>query len=59
MTASENQIIVYHPTDSVELGVCLGNDTIWLTQTQLYALFQRDISIIRGHIKNIFAEKVG
>lgn len=45
MTAHENQIVVYQPNDSVRRDVCLENDTVWLTQAQLCALFQRDVSI--------------
>ena len=34
----------------------LENETVWLTQAQLCDLFQRDVSVISRHIKNIFAE---
>lgn len=32
------------------------NETVWLTQSQLSALFQKDQSVIARHIKNVFAE---
>ena len=56
MSVSENQIVVYQPNESVRLDVRLENDTVWLTQAQLCELFQRDVSVISRHIKNIFAE---
>lgn len=52
----ENQIVVYQPNDSVRRDVRLENDTVWLAQAQLCALFQRDVSVISRHIKNIFVE---
>ncbi|MBR3822497.1 MAG: virulence RhuM family protein, partial [Kiritimatiellae bacterium] len=36
--------------------VRLENETVWLTQAQLCELFQRDVSVISRHIKNIFSE---
>ena len=56
MNASENQIIVYQPNETVRLDVRLENETVWLTQAQLCELFQRDVSVISRHIKNIFEE---
>ena len=56
MSASENQIVVYQPNETVRLDVRLENETVWLTQAQLCELFQRDVSVISRHIKNIFAE---
>ena len=56
MSANENQIVVYQPNETVRLDVRLENETVWLTQAQLCDLFQRDVSVISRHIKNIFAE---
>ena len=53
---NENQIIVYQPNETIRLDVRLENETVWLTQAQLCDLFQRDVSVISRHIKNIFAE---
>ena len=47
------------PTGSdytIRLAVRLENETVWLTQAQLCELFQRDVSVISRHIKNIFSE---
>ena len=51
-----NQIVVYQPNETVRLDVRLENETVWLTQAQLCELFQRDVSVISRHIKNIFSE---
>ena len=56
MNANENQIVVYQPDETIRLDVRLENETVWLTQAQLCELFQRDVSVISRHIKNIFAE---
>ena len=55
-TETENQIVVYQPNETVRLDVRLENETVWLTQAQLCELFQRDVSVISRHIKNIFSE---
>ena len=52
----ENQIVVYQPNETIRLDVRLENETVWLTQAQLCELFQRDVSVISRHIKNIFVE---
>lgn len=56
MSELQNQIVVYQPNDVMRLEVRLENETVWLTQAQLCDLFQRDVSVISRHIKNIFAE---
>ncbi len=56
MSELQNQIVVYQPDDVMRLEVRLENETVWLTQAQLCELFQRDVSVISRHIKNVFAE---
>ena len=56
MEPAGNQIVVYQPNETVRLDVRLENETVWLTQAQLCELFQRDVSVISRHIKNIFTE---
>ena len=51
-----NEIIVYQPDETIRLEVRLENDTVWLTQSQMAQLFQRDQSVIARHIRNVFAE---
>ena len=56
MPATENQIVVYQPNETVRLDVRLENETVWLTQEQMSLLFGRDQSVIARHIGNIFKE---
>lgn len=55
--AGENQIVIYRPNGTLRLDVRLENETVWLTQAQLCNLFQRDVSVISRHIKNVFREE--
>ena len=54
MSASENQIVVYQPNETVRLDVRLENETVWLTQAQLCDLFGVVKSNVSYHLKNIF-----
>ena len=53
----QNQIILYHPNDTISLEVRLENEIVWLSQAQMSELFQKDQSVIARHIKNIFIEE--
>ena len=54
---NDNQIVVYQTADNQTLiDVKLDNDTVWLTQSQIAELFQKDQSVIARHIANIFKE---
>jgi hypothetical protein len=50
------EIILYQPDENVQLEVRLEEETVWLTQAQMSELFQKDISVISRHIRNVFAE---
>lgn len=51
------EIIIYQTEDGrAALEVKLENETVWLTQSQLCDLFERDRSVISRHIRNIFDE---
>lgn len=54
MSASENQIVVYQPNETIRLDVRLEDETVWLTQAQLCELFGVVKSNVSYHIKNIF-----
>ena len=41
MTASENQIVVYQPNETVRLDVRLENETVWLTQLKIVELKEK------------------
>ena len=48
---------LYQSEDSqIQLDVLVEQETVWLNQTQLKLLFQRDVSVISRHIRNIFEE---
>ena len=54
MNASENQIIVYQPNETVRLDVRLENETVWLTQEQIANLFGTKRPAITKHLANIY-----
>ena len=54
MSASENQIVVYQPNETVRLDVRLENETVWLTQAKLGVLFGVDRTVVNRHIHNIY-----
>lgn len=52
-----SEMIMYQTEDGkTRIDVRLESDTVWLTQSQMAELFQRDRSVISKHIKNVFAE---
>jgi hypothetical protein len=57
MTTTDTNIIIYQrPDGSTSLDVRLVHETVWLSQAQLVALFNRDQSVISRHLRNVFAE---
>lgn len=56
MNTNENQIVVYQPDETIRLDVRLENETVWLSQEQMCALFQRERSVITKHVRNVFGE---
>ena len=44
------------PEGDVQLNVKLENDTVWLTQSQMALLFDRDRTVISRHINNCYKE---
>lgn len=55
MSASDNQIVVYQPNETVRLDVRLENETVWLTQSQMATLFGCSSDNIGLHLKNVYA----
>ena len=52
-----NEIVIFETEDKqVKLSVAVDNETVWLTQAQMVELFQRDVSVISRHIRNVFKE---
>ena len=57
MDEKHTEIILYEaPNGQTKIDVLLEGETIWLNQSQIIALFERDQSVISRHIKNVFEE---
>lgn len=56
-SSSENEIILYQPDSTLTLEVKVENETVWLSQSQMAVLFDKDQSVIARHISNIFKEE--
>jgi len=56
VSEARNEIVVYQPDETTRLDVRLADDTVWLTQSQMTELFQRDRTVITRHINNVFGE---
>ncbi len=57
MSDNNGDIIIYQSEDGLtHIDVKVENETVWLNQSQMAELFQRDKSTISRHIKNIFDE---
>lgn len=51
-----NEIVLYQPDETLKLDVQVGDDTVWLSQSQMVELFQTTKQNISLHINNIFKE---
>ena len=52
-----NAIEIYQADEgAIEVRLDGEHDTVWLSQTQLVALFQRDQSVISRHVRNVFKD---
>ena len=56
--SSQNQIVLYHPNETISLEVRLENETVWLNRQQIAELFGRDIKTIGKHINNALKEEL-
>ncbi|MDY0344087.1 MAG: RhuM family protein [Lentimicrobium sp.] len=51
----ENKVEIYQNADNqTEIKVQFEQDTVWLTQLQMSALFDKDVRTINEHIKNVY-----
>ncbi len=54
---NQNNFLLYNgPDGNVKVNVFLKDETVWLTQKALAALYGVDRSVITKHIRNIFKE---
>lgn len=51
-----NEIVLYQPDETLKLDVQVGDDKLWLSQSQMVELFQTTKQNISLHINNIFKE---
>ena len=58
MSASESQIVVYQPNETVRLNVRLENETVWPDRHQMAQLFCRCVKTIGKHIANAVSEEL-
>lgn len=55
--AISNDVLLYQsPEGQTQLEVHLQNETVWLTQAQMIALFDVSKKTVSEHIQNIFRE---
>lgn len=52
----DNLIDCFIDDHQTQVKVAFKNETVWLLQSQISNLFQRDITVITKHISNIFKE---
>ena len=53
ITATNGEIILYQPDNSIRLEVRMQEETVWLTQAQMAVLFGVNRTVIVKHIGNI------
>ena len=51
-----NEIVLYKPNEQFQLEVQVADETVWLSQQQMVALFDSTKQNISLHISNIFKE---
>ena len=57
MEELQNNIVIYNPSEDINLEVRVAEDTVWLTQAQMVILFQSSKSNVSEHIKSIYAQQ--
>ena len=54
---NKSKIILYQTQESdITIDVLVENDTVWLSQSQMGMLFDRNRTVINRHIRNVFDE---
>ena len=53
----DHPILIYQTEDGLtKIETRIENDTVWLTQSQISELFQKERSVITKHNNNVFDE---
>ena len=56
-SAMANNIVLFQSSDrEISLDVSTDGSTVWLTQSQMAELFERDRTVIARHVSNIYRE---
>lgn len=53
----KGEILIYTSKEGPKIDVRLEAESVWLTQKQMSALFDKDVRTINEHIKNVYREK--
>lgn len=53
----KNELVIFEE-QNIKLEVNMQDETVWLTQSQMAQLFDRDVKTISKHIKNAFNEEL-
>ena len=57
MMRDKNEVVIFETEDKqITLPVTLEDETVWLTQAQMTALFSVDRTVVTRHINNVFRE---
>lgn len=57
MSENRGELLMYQTEDGLtRIDVRVESETVWLTRKQMAELFDRDISVIGRHIRNVFEE---
>ncbi|MBN4063759.1 hypothetical protein JYT79_03155 [Cardiobacterium sp. AH-315-I02] len=54
---SSNFVIFQTATGKVNIDIFFQNETLWLTQKKIAALFEKDRTVITKHLKKYFRRK--
>lgn len=49
-------MVIFTTDDNFTIDVKIEHDTVWLSQSQMATLFQKDRTVISRHIRNIYNE---
>lgn len=56
LVVPQDRAVFIAPDDGVQISVQIGGETVWLTAAQMAELFERDASVIRRHVRNVFRQ---
>ena len=55
--SNKGKIVMYQPDETNRWEVRMGEETVWPTQQQMAALFDKDRTVIGRHIRNRYKEE--